>query len=319
LWQARFVVSHKPFFFTTRGERLMGLLEDVLRVIEQATGAPARLAGRQGAGGGCINDAQVLELADGRRFFLKSNAASPPGMFAREAEGLTALGAVGAIRVPAVIGHGEGSAPGGATAFLVLENIETGRPGHGLFENFGHCMAELHRRSAQDRFGFDHDNYIGSTPQPNGWMDDWVAFWRERRLGHQLALARRRGLADAAMTRAGECLMERLVEIVGEPREPACLLHGDLWGGNYLIDARGEPVLIDPAAYWGRREADLAMTMLFGGFDAAFYRAYEEAWPLAAGSEDRLAVYKLYHLLNHLNLFGGGYYGACMAILRRFA
>ena len=133
-----------------------------------------------------------------------------------------------------------------------------------------------------------------------------------------MALARRNGVGDAAMQRAGARLMERLEELIGEPNEPACLLHGDLWGGNYMTDTRGEPVLIDPAAYCGRREADLAMTRLFGGFDARFYRAYEEVWPLGDGAEERLEIYKLYHLLNHLNLFGGGYHGSCMAILRRF-
>lgn len=120
------------------------------------------------------------------------------------------------------------------------------------------------------------------------------------------------------MNKHGDRLMDRLEEWLIEPDEPACLLHGDLWGGNYMVDAAGEPVLIDPAAYYGRREADLAMTMIFGGFDGRFYRAYEEVWPLPEGSQDRLEIYKLYHYLNHLNLFGGGYYSSCMAILRRY-
>jgi fructosamine-3-kinase len=318
---------------------MIRLIESVQRLIEVKTGREARIRSRTTAGGGCINHAEVLTLEDGRQFFLKSNARPLPGMFAREAEGLAALGAVGEVRVPGVIGWGGGGERAleheherererehehgtqriqTGVPYLLLEYIEQGRPGKGFFEAFGRGLARLHRGAQATRFGFEHDNYIGATQQPNGWSENWAAFCREKRLGFQLALARRNDLSDGAMNRCGERLLERLDELIGEPEEPACLLHGDLWGGNYLVDERGEAVLIDPAAYYGRREADLAMTFLFGGFDGRFYRAYEEVWPLAAGSGERLEIYKLYHLLNHLNLFGGGYYGSCMAILRRF-
>jgi fructosamine-3-kinase len=213
------------------------------------------------------------------------------------------------------VGGGDGS---DAPPFLLMECIETGRPAGGFFEAFGRALALLHREARGARYGFERDNYIGATEQPNDWNDDWTAFWREQRLGYQLALARRQGLSDGAMIRHGDRLLERLDTLIGEPAEPPSLLHGDLWGGNYLVDERGGPVLIDPAAYYGRREADLAMTHLFGGFDARFHRAYEEVWPLEEGAAERLEIYKLYHLLNHLNLFGGSYYGGCMAILRRF-
>ena len=173
-------------------------------------------------------------------------------------------------------------------------------------------------QAASGPFGFEEDNYIGATPQPNAWTDDWVTFFAEQRLGFQLRLAADNGFGGE-LARLGERLLSRLGELIDEPAEPACLLHGDLWGGNYLCDAEGQPVLIDPAAYYGRREAELAMTTLFGGFDSAFYGAYEEAWPLAPGSAERLEIYKLYHLLNHLNLFGGGYLGGCLGVLRRFA
>jgi fructosamine-3-kinase len=222
---------------------------------------------------------------------------------------------VGSIRVPLPVGTGgeeDGSIP-----FIIMENIETGRAKTDFHKTFGRQFAELHKSSQQGRFGFDHDNYLGSTPQPNGWKESWVEFWREHRLGHQLALARKQGLSDPELERRGDLLLDRLEGLIGEPAEPACLLHGDLWGGNYLADSAGEPVLIDPAAYYGRREADLAMTMLFGGFDRSFYAAYEETWSLAEGSEVRLEIYKLYHLLNHLNLFGGTYYSGCIGILRR--
>lgn len=285
-------------------------------LIEEKTGRPARIAKTGSAGGGCINDARVLHLEDGRSYFLKSNPDPLPGMFPREAEGLEALANVGAIRVPRPVGTG-GEEEGGVP-FIVMEHISTGSPKGNFQEIFGRQFAQLHLQSKQDRYGFERDNYLGSTPQPNSWNESWVAFWRENRLGFQLELARNNGLSDPDFDRRGDLLLDRLEELIGEPEEPPCLLHGDLWGGNYLADSEGDPVLIDPAAYYGRREADLAMTMLFGGFGAAFYSAYKEAWPLAEGSESRLEIYKLYHLLNHLNLFGGSYYSGCIGILRRF-
>jgi len=179
-----------------------------------------------------------------------------------------------------------------------------------------YLATNLHQATQQIQFGLDENNYLGSTRQSNRFVDDWCAFWREHRLGYLLRLARQQGASDSTLDQLGGKLMDRLEDFLQEPNEPACLLHGDLWGGNYLVDDQGRPVLIDPAIYYGRREADLAMTMLFGGFDARFYAAYEETWPLADGSEVRLAIYKLYHLLNHLVLFGRSYYGQCIDILR---
>ncbi len=134
-----------------------------------------------------------------------------------------------------------------------------------------------------------------------------------------MRLARERGLSDDELDRLGDRLLERLDDWIDLREEPACLLHGDLWSGNYMADDAGDPVLIDPAAYYGHREADLAMTELFGGFDHTFYEAYEEEWPLPPGSPERREIYKLYHLLNHLNLFGRGYRARCIGILQRFA
>ena len=292
----------------------------VEKVVAEATGREVRVAGDRPVGGGCIHDARLLDLDDGGALFVKSNRDAPPEMFEREAEGLRALAAPDVIRVPS--GPIAGASDDG-TRFLVMEAIETGRPKRGFFEDFGRRFARLHRETVQDRdrpFGFDHDNYLGSTPQPNGRMASWVDFFRERRLGHQLRLARKRGLGGPDLDRLGDRLLDRLdewIDLALLPGEPACLLHGDLWSGNYLADESGEPVLVDPAAYHGHREADLAMTQLFGGFDRAFYTAYEEEWPLPPGSPERLEIYQLYHLLNHLNLFGGGYRSQCLAILRR--
>ena len=282
-------------------------------------GFPPRIAAVQEVSGGSIHRARRVDLVDGRSVFLKIASRThggEPGVFAAEAAGLAALAAVGEIRVPEVLAHGGGEGSRGAE-YLLLEHIETSAPGPGFFERFGRAFARFHSRGRGERFGFAADNVLGATPQPNPWSDDWVSFFRDHRLGHQLRLARRRGLSDAELDGAGDRLLERLEELLGDPEEEPCLLHGDLWGGNYLVDTDGAPVLIDPAVYYGRREADLAMTRLFGGFGPDFYRAYDEEWPLAPGSEVRLAVYELYHLLNHLNLFGRSYRGRVMTTLRR--
>jgi fructosamine-3-kinase len=298
------------------------LARAVERVIADGTGAGARVVGSSAASGGCIHRAEAVELDDGRRFFVKSNAGVARGMFEREEEGLAALAEAGVLRVPRPIGSGE---TGDGTAFLVMEAIATGTRTADFSEVFGRRLADLHRLRPRHRgpggeaFGFDRDNFLGATPQPNGWTADWCDFWRRHRLGHQLELARRNGLSDRTLDELSDRLLDRLEHWLSEPDEPAALLHGDLWGGNYMVDEDGAPVLIDPAVYCGRREADLAMTRLFGGFDSRFYAAYEEAWPLAPGSEERLRIYELYHLLNHLNLFGRGYRAGCVEILKQFA
>lgn len=283
--------------------------------LETATGQPSEIARTRFVGGGSIHAASVVTLEDSRRFFVKHNASAPPDMFETEAAGLAALAEPGVIRVPGNPLPGGG---GGVPRFLILEAVETGATKAGFFENFGRRFARLHRETQREPFGFDHDNYIGSTPQPNAETENWVDFWRTHRLGFQLRLARKKGVSDDELDRLGDRLMDRLEEWIDLPGEPACLLHGDLWGGNYLSDENGEPVLIDPAVYYGHREADLAMTRVFGGFEPAFYRAYEDEWPLPPGSEDRLPLYELYHLLNHLNLFGRSYRGRCVGILRRY-
>lgn len=251
-----------------------------------------------------------MRLSDGTALFLKTRGAAPD-QFLREAEGLELL-AEGPLRVPRVV---EASAN---PPFLLSEWIETGPRNRSHQETLGRGLAFVHQNLRSDRFGYQHDNFIGANPQPNGWYTDWCLFWRQQRLGFQRHLAQRLGRSDGQLNRLLERLLERLEQFLAEPAEPACLLHGDLWGGNVLADASGEPVLIDPAFYYGRREADLAMTTLFDGFERRFYDAYEEVWPLAPGAPERLEIYKLYHLLNHLNLFGSSYYGACLAILKRF-
>ena len=237
------------------------------------------------------------------RYFVKAATGSHADMAPAEADGLRALAGAGAIRMPDVIA--EGSCEG--TAFLALAwlEIEPQRNGVAL----GRALAALHRAKAPvgiggERFGWRRSNWIGGTPQPNGWSDDWCAFFRDRRLAPQFALAAERG---HSLRRDGERLLAALPTLLHGHDPAPSLLHGDLWSGNAGTLASGEPVIFDPAVYVGDREADLAMTELFGGFDATFYAAYNEAWKVDVGYPLRRRIYNLYHLLNHLNLFGAAY------------
>ena len=274
---------------------------------ELGRGAPVHL---KGIGGGCIADARVATFVDGSSVFVKC-AAGIPGMFEREAEGLLALASAGAIRIPEVLATSDET--------LVLEMIHEAPQKDDFFESFGRAFAKLHDHRGPS-FGFPHDNFIGSTVQCNQPLDGfgWPEFFLQRRLRFQAKLTASRGHGHEI-----EHLLDRaegrITELLGAAIELPSILHGDLWSGNFIVDERGEACLIDPAAYYGHREADLAMTRLFGGFGSAFYAAYDEASPLAPGHEDRLPIYQLYHLLNHLNLFGSAYYAQSMRILQRYA
>jgi fructosamine-3-kinase len=269
--------------------------------IAAATGAPFHLRGQRQVGGGSINSAYVVD-GDAERYFVKLNSPSRVAMFAAEAEGLEALAASGGLRVPAPVCWGEA----GGHSFIVLEHIPLGGgiTAHSL-EALGRGLAAVHR-SRRESFGWHRDNTIGSTPQNNAPERDWVVFWRRHRLGYQLDLAARNGFRGEIQDK-GRALMEALPALLADHRPQPSLLHGDLWGGNWAADSQGEPVIFDPAVYYGDREADLAMTELFGGFGPRFYAAYQEAWPPPPGYAIRKILYNLYHVLNHANLFGGGY------------
>ena len=274
------------------------LVADIAAAIGAATGARFEGARHAEAGGGCINQAVTLSGRDGRRFFVKLNRAEALDMFAAEAAGLDELRASGAIRAPAPVAHGTA----GGRAFLALEWLEL--DGRGSSAELGRRLAALHRVGALT-YGWHRDNTIGSTPQNNTQSEDWLDFLRRRRLGFQFALAARNG-APRRLPERGERLLDELEAFFPGYRPLPSLLHGDLWGGNYGY-SQGAPVLFDPAVYYGDREADLAMTELFGGFGGDFYAAYREAWPLDPGYATRRRLYNLYHVLNHFNLFGGGY------------
>lgn len=274
--------------------------DPIVDAIAAATGRPFRLERAVTVGGGCINQAYRLE-GEGGPYFVKLNSADGLEMFEAEAEGLQAMADTRTVRVPAPVCHGSS----GGAAWLVLEYLALGREGGDSMARFGRELARMHRASA-GRFGWHRDNTIGSTPQRNTWTGDWLEFWRDQRLGFQLDLAARQGYGGA-LQRKGRDLLAALPAVLGDHAPAASLLHGDLWSGNYSVTEAGEPMIFDPAVYYGDREADLAMTELFGPFAPGFYAAYREEWPLEPGYERRRTLYNLYHVLNHLNLFGGGY------------
>lgn len=264
--------------------------------------------------GGDINDAHRVSLADGRTVFVKTNDAADPSMFPAEARGLAFLAEPDALRVPSVLAVSAGDP--GAPSFLALEYLESRTRVPAFDEQLGRGLARLHR-SGTDTYGLGYDNFIGRLPQSNRTKGTWAEFYREERLAPQLRRAANSGLATARMRRGLERLFARMEEHVG-PSEPPARLHGDLWAGNLHVDDRGEPCLIDPAAYNGHREVDLAMMRLFGGFSPRTFAAYEEVFPLSGGHEARVPLYQLYPLLVHVNLFGGSYTGAVERALAAF-
>ncbi len=268
--------------------------------ISAATAVSFQVRSQRLVGGGCINTAYVIE-GGGCNYFVKTNTPDKLGMFAAEAAGLDEITETGAVRVPKPVCWGVA----GNQAFLVLEYIRLGGDGRGAAERLGGELARMHRFTSP-RFGWRCDNTIGSTLQVNEESGDWVGFWREHRLGYQLRLASRNGY-EGCLRDLGERLGADLGAFFQGYAPQPSLLHGDLWCGNVAADKNGRPVIFDPAVYYGDREADLAMTELFGGFSAGFYGMYRDAWPLDPGYGVRRDLYNLYHVLNHLNLFGGGY------------
>ncbi|ODU33889.1 MAG: hypothetical protein ABS92_15925 [Thiobacillus sp. SCN 63-374] len=276
----------------------MTLAAAVAEAIGAATGTPFAATMLSPVGGGDIN--QAFGMSDGaRRYFVKTNRAERLPLFEAEVAALRALAAAQGVRVPRPLCAGTAA----GQAFLVLEYLDL--HGSGDAAQLGERLAQQHR-VPQPQFGWAHDNWIGSTPQRNGWTRDWIAFWRDERLGFQLRLAAQNG-HGGALQRDGERLLARLDAFFDGYAPAPSLLHGDLWGGNHGYLADGTPVIFDPAIYVGDRECDLAMSELFGGFAADFYAAYRAAWPLDPGYAARKTLYNLYHILNHANLFGGGY------------
>lgn len=278
------------------------IAEPLSAIVEQAFGATPDNTRYLG---GTLNQTAQVEV-NGERYFVKWKVDAPPHFFEIEARGLNLLRNAGVIRVPQVINHSEASDK--LPAFLILEWIdETPHgPSRSFAANFGHALAQLHRIT-HDTFGLDFDNFIGELPQSNKLTATWPTFYRDQRIAPQVALARQRGYLPPARESLLNKLIERLEDLlVGTTSSPA-LLHGDLWSGNFLVGMDDQPVLVDPAVYFGEREVEIAFTELFGGFPSGFLSACHEAYPLDAGYGDRRALYQLYPLLVHLNLFGESY------------
>ncbi|MFZ2404917.1 MAG: fructosamine kinase family protein [Methylobacter sp.] len=272
----------------------------IVQHIESATRQPFKLLKTQPLSGGDINAAYRLQAED-LSFFVKLNSPDRLPMFEAEAAGLEALAQTQAIRVPKPIACGKTP----DHAFLVLEYVALNNLNSRAAQLLGQQLAQLHLQK-QPYFGWHRDNTIGSTAQVNGQYHDWIAFWQQQRLGHQLALAAAKGYGGRLQT-LGEKLCADLGPLFSGYRPQPALVHGDLWGGNAAADEQGKPVIYDPACYFGDRETDLAMTELFGGFGPAFYQAYQAVYPLDPGYATRKTLYNLYHILNHLNLFGQSY------------
>ena len=272
----------------------------IVEQIESATRQPFKLLKAKPLAGGDINAAYRL-LAENRSFFVKLNAPEQLTMFEAEAAGLQALAQTRAIRIPEFIVCGKTA----DHAFLVLEYIALNNLNPCSEQLLGQQLAQLHRQK-QAYFGWDRDNTIGSTRQINGQYHDWIEFWQEQRLGRQLTLAADHGYGGR-LQMLGEKLCADLKPWFSGYRPQPALVHGDLWCGNVAADEQGNPVIYDPACYFGDRETDLAMTELFGGFSPAFYQAYQDSYPLDPGYASRKTLYNLYHILNHLNLFGPSY------------
>jgi len=285
------------------------LLADISSAIIDKTHRPFTLLNHTSVGGGSINEAYRLEGTDSTLYFLKLNDKQHLAMFVAEAQGLEAIAETNTIRVPHALAHGSA----GRQSYLVLEHLELGYRGNARL--LGEQLAALHRCEGT-RFGFNQDNFIGTTPQPNGWKSDWIDFWREHRLGFQLRLSAQNGYGGQ-LQRLGAKLSDALPAFFADYSPQPSLLHGDLWSGNHAFLADGEPTIFDPAVYYGDRECDLAMTELFGGYPADFYAAYRAAYPLDAGYAMRRELYNLYHILNHANLFGGGYASQAELMMQR--
>jgi len=273
---------------------------DELRALDQV----------QRLGGGCINEAARIKSGS-NSYFLKWNTAQEMDMFKKEAEGLKKLNESSLFKIPKVLGVGIRE----DKSYLLLEWIDEGIKSDPFWKDFGQKLAKLHQVSSQS-FGLDHDNYIGKLPQSNKQHQSWVDFFITERLEPQLKLAHTNGYIDNQVLKGFEPLLSTLDQLI--PDEQPSLLHGDLWGGNFLCNAESQPVLIDPSVHFGHRETELSFTTLFGGFNQIFYDAYQNEFPLEPGFEERIEIHNLYPLLVHVNLFGTSYLSGIRQTLSKF-
>lgn len=287
------------------------LLDAIRSVLSEKRSQKIEIRKQSPVSGGDINRAYKIDSNVGDFFIKLNHSGRFPAMFEKEAKGLQLLADRGEINVPDVVGSGVHE----EEAFLILKHIGSAPMKADFWEIFGHKLARMHQHG-NELFGLDHDNYIGSLPQSNTFHQRWVSFFIEERLEKQLKMARDDGKINTGLIKSFEKLYKRLPEIF--PEEPPALLHGDLWSGNFMVDQKGDPCLIDPAVYYGHREMDLGMSHLFGGFDREFYSAYHDEYPLEKSWRDRTDICNLYPLMVHVNLFGGSYVQSVSRIINKF-
>jgi fructosamine-3-kinase len=272
--------------------------KQISQQISEATEKNFEISDRRSVSGGCINQGYTIS-GDHRTYFVKLNRANQVEMFVAEALGLKQMLATKTIRVPKPLCWGVAD----NSSYIVMEYLELGSNNSQSWEEMGCQLAAMHQVGGASQFGWEINNTIGSTPQINTWTSNWADFFAEHRIGYQLKLAKRKGGSFPDRDLVVEAVREKLSDRNPQPS----LVHGDLWSGNAACTRQGEPLIFDPAAYYGDREVDLAMTELFGAFSSAFYRGYNQTWELEEGYQQRKHIYNLYHILNHFNLFGGGY------------
>jgi protein-ribulosamine 3-kinase len=285
--------------------------ELLLEILSKKYGGADKILNARNLSGGDINQAAMFETSTGTWFAKWNRADAFPGMFEAEARGLELLRSAGEIFVPEVIGNDQQQ----DCSMLVLQFVQSGREKVNFWEDFGQQMANLHKQTS-DRYGLDHNNYIGSLYQINGQKSSWIEFFIHNRLEIQIQLARDNSRIDSATIRLFEQMYTHLADFF--PLEKPSLVHGDLWSGNFLVNSKGEACIIDPAVYYGHRLMDLGMSKLFGGFATTFYQAYHSEYPLEKNWIQAIDIANLYPLMVHVNLFGGGYLGSVKNILKRF-
>ncbi len=288
--------------------------DEICKLLKPVFGQEVEVQSSSQVDGGCINQTHILHLTNDERVFLKHNPHPAPDFFVAESKGLELLSqADKGPRIPKPLALQDSPTP----SFLILEYIEKSSPAPDFPVRFAQSLADLHRNSHHS-FGLDHDNYIGNTPQKNNFESNGVIFFRDQRLRYQQELARKSGKLPSSTDKKISKLCDRIENYLDTAGEKPALLHGDLWSGNYFSDRDHTACIFDPAVYFGLREADLAMTELFGRLPQRFYETYHEAFPLNPGYDERKDLFNLYHLLNHLNLFGSTYLGSVEQVIRKY-
>ena len=290
----------------------MNVRELIGGILLKTTGKRLNVENIKSQGGGCINNAVTVETDDGF-FFIKYNERMPEDMFEKEYLGLSLLHDTGVINIAEPLGYGDFK----GTGYIIITGVRSAPQVKDFWTDFGKNLATLHRNFSNPEYGLDHDNYIGRLPQINKQLDDWIEFFIHNRIEVQLRLAVDNQLVDSKLSARFPTFFKKLPGLL--PVERPCLLHGDLWSGNFMTGDDGRVLLIDPAVYYGHREAELSFTKMFGGFEEEFYSSYEEVWPLEKGFQSRVDIYNLYPTMVHLNLFGPMYLGGVTRVIERYA